>query len=241
MNRRALFGGFLLVLCLTTLWGVWSQRDQLAGLRREQQQLLAQVTARADGSASPAAAETGAGPAAPRATLVVTPELLRLRNEVTRLTERRRDLAGERAENERLRAQLAARGTNGPGGFQLPPGYMRRNEARMVGYNTPDDTLQSLLWAIQHHDLTNFLQAYTPAEAEHLLASAAHSNRSIEEYFRSLVAYPGIGIVGRKPNTNDGSVEVQVVMDPGLPGGRLLLQHINGQWRIAGAIGDPSP
>ena len=39
MNRRALFGGFLLVLCLTTLWTVRSQRDQLAGLRREQQQL----------------------------------------------------------------------------------------------------------------------------------------------------------------------------------------------------------
>jgi hypothetical protein len=31
----------------------------------------------------------------------------------------------------------------------------------MVGYNTPEDTLQSLLWAVQNRDLTNLLQAFT--------------------------------------------------------------------------------
>ena len=48
------------------------------------------------------------------------------------------------------------------GGIQLPPGYIRKSEARMVGYSTPDDTLQSFLWAIQNRDLTNVLQALAP-------------------------------------------------------------------------------
>ena len=30
MNRRALLGGFLAIVCLATLWGVWGQRSQLA-------------------------------------------------------------------------------------------------------------------------------------------------------------------------------------------------------------------
>ena len=151
MNRRVLFGGFLAAVCLAILWGVWGQRSELAGLRAEHQQLQAQLAARADSPPPPATAEP-AGPAStsPQQALAVTPELLRLRNEVTRLTERRQALAGVRAENERLRAQLATRGTNGPAGFQLPPGYIRKSEARMVGYNSPDDTLQSLLWAVQN-------------------------------------------------------------------------------------------
>ena len=176
MKGRALLSGVLVVLCAATLWGVWDQRSQLAGLRAEQQQLAAQLAAR-QGNAEPAAApETGgAGSAAPPAALAATPELLRLRSEVTRLTERRRELAGVRAENERLRAQLASRGTNGPGGFQLPPGYMRKRDARMVGFNTPDDTLQTLLWAVQNHDLTNVLQAFTPEQAEEIRAQAGES------------------------------------------------------------------
>ena len=45
MNRRGLLSGFLVLVCLATLWGVWGQRNQLAALRAEQQQLLAQLAA----------------------------------------------------------------------------------------------------------------------------------------------------------------------------------------------------
>ena len=161
MNRHILLVGLLAVVCLATLCGVWGQRSQLAGLKAEQQRLIAQQAARTDGAASPgtaAAAEASAATTAPA--LVVTPELLRLRNEVTRLTERRHELAGARAENEQLRAQLASRGTNATAATPPPPGYVRKAEARMAGHNTPEDTIQSLLWAFQSHDFTNLLQAF---------------------------------------------------------------------------------
>ena len=39
MNRRTVLGSFLVLVCLVTLWSVWSQRSELANLRAEQQQL----------------------------------------------------------------------------------------------------------------------------------------------------------------------------------------------------------
>jgi hypothetical protein len=235
MNWRAWFGGFLVVLCLTTLWGVWSQRGQLAGLRAEHQQLLAQLTARTDGSASPAAAEPGAGPGTPPPALVATPELLRLRSEVTRLTERRRELAGERAENERLRAQLAARSTNGHATSPVPTAYVRRSEARMVGYDTPDDTLQSLLWAIENHDVTSFVQAFTPDIAEQLRAQAGESAQSTQ-FFSKVAGFVGMRIVRREPNATEDSIVVEMEVVPGESVKRTTFRQVNGQWKIAGGF-----
>ena len=232
MNRRALLGGFLVVVCLTTLWGVWCQRSQLAGLRAEQQQLLAQQAARADKSVSPRTAEvTGVSSGAPQPALVVTPELLRLRNEVTRLTERQRELAGVRVENERLRAQLGSRGTNGPGAFQLPPGYLRKSEARLVGYNSPDDTIQSMLWSIQNHDMTNLLQALAPDQADQLRERLAQGKRSSEDFFGDAGTVPGMAILRRK-QLPDGSVELEVEMAPGLNPDPIRMQQFGGQWKI---------
>jgi hypothetical protein len=228
MRGRVLLGGLLVVVCLVTLWGVWGQRSQLAGLRAEQQQLLAQVTARADGAASP-------GTAAPPA-LVVTPELLRLRNEVTRLTERRHELAGERSENEQLRAQLASRATNGAGGNQPPAGYMRKSEARMVGYNSPDDTLQSLLWAVQNHDLTNVLQAFAPDIAAEIRARLGESPQALEDLWGKSAMLVGMRIVSRVPDPSDGSMAVDLEMVPGESGPHTTFRLINGQWKLAGGF-----
>jgi len=234
MNRRVLLGGLLACVCLAALWGVWSQRSQVAGLRAEQQQLLAQMATSADGSASPGTAEAaGAGSGVPQPSLVATPELLRLRSEVTRLTERRRELAGVRAENEQLRAQLASRGTNGPGGVQLPPGYVRKSEARLVGYNTPDDTLQSVLWATRNHDLTNVLEAFTPEIAEQIRAQAGVSPQSMEDFFAKAVGFVGVRVVRREPADSDGSIAVEVEIVPGMPDAKIRFQQINGQWKIA--------
>jgi hypothetical protein len=167
---------------------------------------------------------------------LATPELLRLRNEVTRLTERRRELASERAENERLRAQVASQGTNGPGGFQLPPSYVRKSEARMMGYITPDDTLQTLLWAARNHDWTNVLQAFTPEAAKELRVRAGESQQSIEAFFRDEVALPGMAVISRKQDTNDGLTYLEVEVMPGMEHAEISLKQINGQWKIAGGL-----
>ena len=237
MNRRVLLGSFLAVVCLATLWGVWGQRSELAALRAEQQQSLAQRAARAEGWVSHAAAEHSAASATtPPTNLAVTPELLRLRSEVTRLSERRRELAGVRAENEQLRAQVASRGTNGPGGFQLPPGYIRRGEARMVGYKTPENTLQSLLWAMHNHDLTNVLQAFVPERAEELRARVGESREATEEYFRKTKMLVGMRVVKQETDASDGSVALVIEVLPGMPPPPITFRQVNGQWKMDEAL-----
>ncbi len=234
MKGRALLGGVLVAVCLATLWGVWNQRAQVAELRAAQQQLAALVAAKADGPAAPVSAEAvDAASGTREPALVATPELLRLRSEVTRLTGRRRELASVRGEIERLRAQAAARGTNGPAGVQLPPGYIRKREARMVGYNTPEDTLQSLLWAMHNHDLTNVLQALTPEQAEQLRAHAGGSRESSEDFFRTTAGFVGMRVVKREQEANDGSITLELEVIPGMPGPRIKFHQINSQWKIA--------
>jgi hypothetical protein len=155
---------------------------------------------------------------------------------VTRLTERRRELAGARAENERLRAQLASRSTTNPGGLQLPRGYLRKSEARMVGYNTPDDTLQSLLWALQNHDVTNLVQAFTPEIAQRLRAQAGESRESIEDFFSQAAGFVGMRILRREPDASENSIAVEMEVVPGESVKRTTFRQVNGQWKITGGF-----
>src|ERR1035438_7048395 len=175
MNRRTLLSVLLAVVCVAIIYGMAVQQSQLTRLRAEQRKLVAQLTPAPDSAAQTAAGSLDSQTAAAS----VPTELLRLRNEVTRLTERRRELAGVRGENEQLRDQVASQGTNTTVATPPPPGYVRKAEARMAGYNTPEDTIQSFLWALQSNNITNLLQVYTPDEAEGMRDRVSQSTGSI--------------------------------------------------------------
>jgi hypothetical protein len=233
MNWRGLLSGLLVLVCLAAVWGVWSQQNQLARLRAEQQQVMAQVAAKTERSVSPGTSDTGdASSVTPPPALVVTPELLRLRSEVTRLSERRRELAGERAENERLRAQLASRGTNAAGGIRLPSDYIRSSEAQLVGFSTPENTLQSMLWAMHNHDLTNLLQAFEPEKAERFRTRVSQSPQAVEEFFSQARVLVGMRVVRRQPATGDGSIALEVEIIPDASGPAITFRQFEGQWKI---------
>lgn len=236
MSVRGRLAGFLVIACVAILWGLSAQRNQLTGLRAEHQQLLVQMAVREGNSASPGTAEAAsAGLAIVPASPAPPPELLRLRNEVTRLTERRRELAGVRAENEQLRAQLAARGTNDPGKSQPPPDYVFKSQARFVGYATPEDAVQSMFWAVRNHDMTNLLQACTPEAARKIKGELALSRGLIEEFFRLSADVPGVRVMPPDYpgyNSNAGHIWLQLEFVPGLSGTRVPLRQTNGQWKL---------
>jgi hypothetical protein len=62
----------------------------------------------------PAPADNAPAVAQPEPPRVVSPELLKLRNQVSQLTRQRDELAGAGRENERLKAQVASRATKAP-------------------------------------------------------------------------------------------------------------------------------
>ena len=234
MNSRNLLTVLAVAACLACGWGVWRQREQLAELRAEQARLEAPAESAAKEPAAavkqPAAARVQE---TPPADTEVSAELLRLRNRVTQLGARQRELAGLTTEADRLRAQLALQQTNTPAGARLAPGYIRKAEARLAGYATPEDTLQTFLWALQQRDFTNLLQTMTPEVAQKLQTMVQQSGRSSEEFFKDSEALPGLGIRGRE-NLPDGSVQLQVEMVPGIPPEKFLVRLVNGQWKLAG-------
>lgn len=103
----------------------------------------------------------------------------------------------------------------------------------MVGYATPEDTVQSFLCALQQRNFTNLLQTMTPEAAQKLQMMVEQSGRSNEEFFKDSEVLPGLAIRGRE-NLPDGSVQLQVEMVPGVPPEKFLVRNVNGQWKLAG-------
>lgn len=221
MKRSTLFSVLLTLVCAAALWGVFAQRRQLADLRAEQQQLLADASAEASHPAS-ATPVTGVSSN--------SLELLRLRSEVTQLGQRKQALAGVTNENERLRAQLESARTNRAnpaGGAVLPADYVRTSQAEFKGYATPEDTLQSLTWALRNRDFTNLLQAFTPEIQTKLL----ESGQSQEQLLQAAKEHPGFRVTGRE-QAPDGSVTLQVEDVPGTPATSVRFRSIGGQWKL---------
>lgn len=225
MNARKVIIGLLSLLCAGAVIAVFIQRDKLAALRAGQTQsgvAPAEPTADAQQSSemsSDAAASSGSA------------ELLQLRSTVTRLEARKRELAGVAAENERLRAQFAVSRTNSSAAGDLPKGYIRKSQAQMVGYSTPENTIQSLLWAVNNHDLTNVLRAFSPACAQRLQGEIA--SRSPETFWQDADKLPGIGVLGSE-TLPDGAVQLHMAIAPGENGQKVRLQAINGEWKLDG-------
>jgi hypothetical protein len=156
-------------------------------------------------------------------------ELLRLRGMVAELERQKAELQGIRAENEKLHAQLAARATNSAGGVKLPPGYIRRSQAQWVGMNTPENTIESFLWSLQNHDVTNLLRALSPRSADQL---SRQINRAPEQFFQETAILPGMRIFNQT-RVNDHSIAAQVEFMPGdTIKEPIHFELVNGEWKM---------
>jgi hypothetical protein len=230
MNSRLLIAGAATLAGLAMLAGIAGQRRELAALRAELPPPPASEME--TGGTRRAAAKTPApADSTPESRSISSPSsaLLRLRNQVGLLQRQKQELAGARVENGQLRAQLAAAGTNPPAGKPLPPGYIRTREAQWAGANTPENTIQSFLWALWNHDLTNLAQLLTPESGQKLLARATNS---MDDFFAQADVIPGLRIFNLE-TMDDGSIQAEAEAMPGEPiPGKMRFKLIEGQWRL---------
>lgn len=196
MNSRILITSTSIVVFVAAIAGVLMQARQLNYLRAQQRSAVVRIDPTKSVVMQPAGSEPAPRPTEASSTASPSLELLGLRNEVTRLTERRRELSAARGENERLRVQLATSRTNMSAANALPPGYVRTSEARFMGYNTPADTIQSLLWAVQNRDFTNLVEAFTPETARQIQQDVQRSGA--EEFFKKPSIIPGMRILSQQ-------------------------------------------
>jgi hypothetical protein len=225
MNSRSVLGLVFVVLGVLSGWAVCRQHRQLVELRAGREQSLA-------GSGSATEVDPGGGTNAERAAAANPAgggelyELLRLRNQVSQLRQRKSELSGAALENEQLRTELAARGTNQT---SLPPGYLRRSEANWVGLGRPEDTLQSFLWAIRNRDDARLREVLTPETVEDYLR---RNGGSLDEFFTASAVLPGMHLLEQR-QTPTGGIEAQVEIIPGEPLPEpIRFQPTNGGWRL---------
>jgi hypothetical protein len=229
MMNQHIITALLSLICLGTICGVLAQRRQLTALRAEQQLIVSELATPAQDNSASAPEDSGATTPA-HAPSNVSPELLRLRSEVNRLTARVRTLAGVTNEHSLLLAQMASSRTNNGTGVVLPRGYIRKAQAKLAGYNSPEDTLHSFLWALQNHDLTTLLQTLMPAMAQSM--GIASQGETAERVFKDMAQLPGMAVLNRR-TLPDGVVELEVQIAPGGPTEWLTFQLIEGQWKLS--------
>ena len=219
------------VLAVALLGLVFTKGQELGRLRTERQQLLARLEGPEN---SPAASTVNAGVASNPVidgSDADANEVLRLRNEINQLSRRKQELSGAMAENQKLKAAVASAPTNS--GVKLPPGYIHKNQARMAGYATPENTMESFLWAVQNRDANSLVQAFVPEAAKRLQDRIAQ--RSSEQFFQDSVPLPGLAVT-KSERMPDGTVELTAEIAPGIPPVPLRLQQIDGQWKISTPI-----
>lgn len=226
MNAKRAVTLLLWVCSVVGVCAVLIQRQQLTALEAQREQI-----AGVDATQSPPpAASEFAGTHGPRSsTESVLPEVLRLRSEITSLSARKRELGNVAEVGENLRAQLVGAQTNAPPGMRLPPGYVRKAQARFAGYSTPENTIQSFLWALQQHDVARFLEALVPEEAQRMQNRLGTSGEP--ELFKAWDSLPGMAVQSRQDLPN-GTVELQVDIGAGIPPQKLQLRLFNGEWKL---------
>jgi hypothetical protein len=225
MNIRILITTASVGLCALTVAGVAVQSKQLGELRAEHQRIMQERESSAAEAPAPAVA-----PAADSGS--TSHELLRLRNEVNRLTSRRKELEGVASENERLRTQVAASKTNRVAANLNLEGFIRKSTARNVGYATPEDTMQTMLWAVQNKDVAGMAQAFTPEMADEFQKEIAKIQAEGRDFFEHAKELPGFRVVERQ-QLPDGVIVLKVEIAPGSGTEDVRFQLINGQWKMA--------
>jgi hypothetical protein len=160
----------------------------------------------------------------------ISPEIIRLRGQVTGLTRRRAELQKVRDENTHLKDQLALRHTVSPGAG--PQKYIKQSEAAMVGYGSPEATLQTWLWSMRTHNRTHFLQAFTADYAEKISAEFSRQGVPEDAIFKSAEGLVGLGITNQI-DLPDGSKKVQFIVSPDLPSRELKFHLVGGEWKMS--------
>lgn len=164
MTFKRILGVTILVAVVTTF--VW-ERGAVAKLREQNESLRLskeeadRLEAENGGLAKLREDATATGASAERS------ELLRRRNEARRLRAQKQELEKLRAENQRLATTLKT-GDIAPRKLSEMEGYVAKETWANVGFAAPENTVQSLFWAISSGNLEQFVQCFTPESARRL-------------------------------------------------------------------------
>ena len=154
-----------------------------------------------------------------------TSHLLQLRGEIVRLELRKKDLISARAENDRLKVQMASIATNA--GPELPADYVRASKAQDRGLATPQTTMETFFWAIQNTNAERLLQCFTPDGA-----ARVESQGFLRHFLAGGQSTPGFRIARTNSESAD-FLSAQIEPVPGAAYSSIVtFRLINGEWKL---------
>lgn len=157
-------------------------------------------------------------------------ELLRLRGEVARRRSAGNSLTELKAENARLKAIGPARGGTSKR-IRLPEGYHLASQAKFAGYATPENTLETLAWAVCQRNTQVLLNVFDTETASKI--NQTLNERGLSNVFDGLQGFVGYRIRSSRPKADDG-VELEVQLNPNSERQleKVSLQRSNGAWKL---------
>jgi hypothetical protein len=232
MTGRRILPAAAFVIALAIIGALWGMQYEANQRLKEQADSARQLRARLDGlevdnfrlSNVVAQANT------PLAEAQLA-ELQKLREEVQQLRHRTNDLQTLQREVRRLRAELSSVGSNAPPDVASEDIYPRDSWA-FAGYDTPEDTLESVTWAISQGDESTYLAGLSPElrnEMQAQLADGSFAQMAPLEMGNAT----GYRIVERE-SISDSQVIYTIYMDGENDQVDMVLNYTNGVWAVSG-------
>ncbi len=222
MTTRLVAQACLGLLCLAALIGTILQRREVVSLRAEHRALTEQQRAQ------PLSPKPALAPAVTLASTLTENEKLerlRLRAEVTQLRQRQQDLESLKKEHDQLLAQLKAVKRGGTNAAPQSPGdFLKRDELKWQGLQTPAAAFESFVWAFVRWDTNLMFQAVDPEVWAHVSGEQGRPEEADK--------IAGFRILAQTPKPS-GRVELEVEIAPNGSTEKIAMEQVNGQWRMA--------
>lgn len=162
-------------------------------------------------------------------------ELAKLREEVQKLRRQTNDVVALQTQLSRLRNELAS--ARGSMGSNAPPDVPAqdiypRDSWKFSGYDTPENTLESVTWAISQGDESSYMAGLSPELSQEMQGELNGADFS-ETGPLELGDVTGFRIADRQA-VSDDEVIYTLYMDGEGDQVDMVLDYVNGAWVIVG-------
>lgn len=232
MAQRRIFSFAAIVIALTVVAVLWEMQHEAHRRLREQAEASRGLFLRMNGleveNVRLSNLVTRAG--TPLAEMQLE-ELQKLRLEVKQLQHRTNDIKTLQAEVRRLRGVLSSLSSNAPPNVPVEDVYPR-DSWEYAGFDTPEDALETVTWAISQGDQNSYMEGLSPELRSEMLAQLADGS-----FFQlgplEMSDASGFRILDREA-VSDNQVIYRIYMDGQNDTLDMLLEYQDGQWVVAG-------
>jgi DNA repair exonuclease SbcCD ATPase subunit len=228
--KRIVIRGSLLLLLAGGIAMVAMKQSAIANLRAEHQTLLdnsreAQQLAKENGEISSLRQQADEA----EKLRAENQDLPRLRNEVGQLRKQTADLDKLRADHERLLAKISAGQSSQSTAPALPADYISRDALRDMGLSSPENTMQTLFWAMSTGNMKRLMQC--SANDQNLTRSDSELEAQGQDLAKQFTAFPGYR-VAEKTNLAPDEVQLGIQASPGGVVAPIKFKLDGSQWKL---------